>query len=147
MKNIKVKEARTLITLRPSIISEEAPLQEVVRAIIDDPKHRALYVVDKNSKLIGTVDLRRLTRHIFPHFFEEDLIGRGIIDFVSSETAKDLIPHPPACVTDDDDLETAFRRMMENKLEEIPVVDKDMKVVGDLNLLELFKVWITKKRG
>jgi len=142
MKNIKVKEARDLITLRPSIISEEVPIQEVVKTIIDDPKHRALYVVDKNSKLIGIIDLRRLARHIFPHFFEEDLIGRGIIDLVSSETAKDLIPHPPACVTDDDDLETAFGKMMENRLEEIPVVDKDMKVVGDLNLLELFKVWM-----
>jgi len=145
MKNIKVKEARDLITLRPSLISEDAPIQEVVRKIIDDPKHRALYVVNKNSKLSGIVDLRRLTRHVFPHLFEEDLIGRGIIDLVSSETAKDLIPHPPAYVTDDDDLETAFRRMMENRLEEIPVVDKDMKVIGDLNLLELFEFWIREK--
>ena len=145
MKNIKVKEARELITLRPSIISENATLQEVLGTIIDNPKHRALYVVDKNSKLIGIVDLRRLTRHVFPHLFEEDLIGRGIIDLVSSETAKDLIPHPPAYVTDDDDLETALRRMMENRLEEIPVVDKDMKVIGDLNLLELFEVWMREK--
>jgi len=145
MKNIKVKEARNLITLRPSIISEEASLQEVVKAIIDDPKHRALYVVDNNSKLMGIIDLRRLAKHVFPHFFKEDLIGRGIIDLVSSETAKDLIPHPPAYVIDDDDLETAFRKMMENRLEEIPVVSKDMKIVGDLNLLELFEVWLRGK--
>ncbi len=148
MKNIKVKKARDLLTHRPSIISEDAPIQEVVKAIIDDPKHRALYVVDKNSNLIGIVDLRRVTRYIFPHLFEEDLIGRGIIDLVSSETAKDLIPHSPTYVTDDnDDLETAFRKMMENRLEEIPVVDKDMKVIGDLNLLELFQVWMKGKSG
>lgn len=147
MKNIKVKKGRTLITHRPSIIPDDASIQEVVKAIIDDPKHRALCVVDKNSKLIGIVDLRRVTKHIFPHLFEEDLIGRGIIDLVSSATAKDLIPHPPAYVTDDDDMETALRKIIENGLEDSPVVDEDMKVIGDLNLLDLFQVWMKEKSG
>lgn len=144
MKNIKVREARKLITLYPSIVREDAFLKEVVEGILKDPKTRAVYVVDREEKLLGIIDIRRVIRYIFPHFFEEDLIGREVIDIITSKTVKDFISYPPVWVTEDDNLDKALRLMIENELEEIPVVDKDLRVIGDLNLLELLSIWIKK---
>ncbi|HIE43572.1 MAG TPA: CBS domain-containing protein [Candidatus Omnitrophica bacterium] len=99
---------------------------------------------------MGIIDLRRLVRYIFPHILEEDLIGRGIVELVSGKTAEDLIPNPPVYVTDEDSLDTALSLMVDNELEEIPVVDNNMRVIGDLNLLELVSAWRrreAKRRG
>jgi predicted transcriptional regulator len=45
---------------------------------------------------------------------------------------------------DDDDLETVLNRIFENELQEIPIVDDDMKIIGEINLLELLTSWLEK---
>ena len=80
MKNAKIKEVRHLITANPSLVGANAPAVQAAESILRDPKTRAVYVVDREYKLLGTVNLRRLVNHFLPNLFEADIIGRGIIE-------------------------------------------------------------------
>ena len=51
----------------------------------------------------------------------------------------------PIFVKDDDTLKTAFIKMYENDLEELPVVDDNMHLIGNLNLIELLTILIERK--
>jgi CBS domain-containing protein len=48
-------------------------------------------------------------------------------------------------VTDNDTLKTAFLKMYEHEFDELPVVDKDNHLIGNIDLLELLTILIEKK--
>ncbi|MFQ5867395.1 MAG: CBS domain-containing protein [bacterium] len=147
MKNVKVKEVRELITPHPSLIGASAPAVQAAEAILRNPTTRAVCVVDKESKLLGIINIRRLLRHFLPQMFGEDILGRGMLENLFVGKAKDLILHPPVYVTEEDNLENAVKLMVENELDELPVVDKELKVIGELNILEILSVWLIKTQG
>jgi CBS domain-containing protein len=62
------------------------------------------------------------------------------LNYGGEATARDIMI-PPTYVKDDDSLSDAFRVMFENRLMELPVVDDELHVIGDLNALELIKAW------
>ena len=48
-------------------------------------------------------------------------------------------------VKEEDTLKTAFLKMYENELDELPVVDNNLKLIGNIDLLELLTILIEKK--
>jgi CBS domain-containing protein len=51
----------------------------------------------------------------------------------------------PIYVKDDDTLKTAFVKMYEYDLDELPVVDENLKLLGNIDMLELLTMLIEKK--
>jgi Mg/Co/Ni transporter MgtE len=66
------------------------------------------------------------------------------LEFIGDNTAEGLMTSPNY-VRDDDTLKTAFFKMYENELDELPVVDKDLHLIGNIDLLELLTILIEKK--
>lgn len=66
------------------------------------------------------------------------------MEMMGAKKATDIMT-PPSYVKDDEHLKSAFRMMFENKLKELPVVNEDLKVIGDLNMLEILTAWIKKE--
>jgi len=106
-----------------------------------------IYVVDKERRLLGTIDVRGLLEHFLPHMFGVDILGEGILESLHGEKAKDLISETPVYVTEEEDLESAMKLLIENELDELPVIDKDQKVIGELNILEILSIWLIKTQG
>jgi len=46
---------------------------------------------------------------------------------------------PPVYVTKGNKLQEALEKMVQQRMNELPVVDEDGKVIGDLNAFELLK--------
>jgi CBS domain-containing protein len=145
MKSAKVKNARKLITEKPTIINQNASLKELVLAITEDGRTRSLYVVDEKERLQGIITLRELIQSAFVYHIRSIPIPWHSIYHTLLETeAKQVMSTDPVFAKDEDDLEAVLNRMLENEMEEIPVVDDEMKVIGELNLLELLTVWLEK---
>ena len=79
--------------------------------------------------------------------FGVDILGEGILESLHGEKAKDLISETPVYVTEEEDLESAMKLLIENELDELPVIDKDQKVIGELNILEILSIWLIKTQG
>ena len=52
----------------------------------------------------------------------------------------------PVYIKDNDTLKTAFIKMHENDLEELPVVDEHLHLIGTINLINLLAFVIEKKK-
>src|SRR4030042_1445459 len=62
-----------------------------------------------------------------------------------AHTARDLMQRA-VYVTMDDSVREAFSRMHERRLEGLPIVDEEMRVVGYLDRLQLIHLWRQKHR-
>ncbi len=144
MKRYKVSNVRRLINVMPTLVSEEANLKELALAITEDPKKRALCVVDKEGRPKGLITLQDLVKVIFPNLMEIDALGYSAYRVIASQKASDLLSGTTSYLKDDENLEEALSKMLDEGVEEIPVIDGKERIIGELNLLELVSVWLEK---
>ncbi len=138
----KVRDIRTLITPDASVVDENAPLSEVAEEIIKDPKTTAVYVLNKDKKLVGVIPVTELIQYLYYEDIPEEYILYHFPLILSGNATAQDIMLPPVYVKDTDDIKKAFKIMFKNRMNEVPVVDDDMHVIGDLNMLELIIAWL-----
>jgi IMP dehydrogenase len=118
----KVKRSESGMIVDPITLNEDATLRDALR-IMSEFKIGGIPVVDKSSKLIGIVTNRDLR-------FQKDL-HKGVVEIMTKEnliTAREGIS-----------LEEAESILQEYKIEKLPVVDKDYKLVGLVTYRDIIK--------
>lgn len=133
-----VRDAYRLVVLDPIIVTKEMSLHEVVDKVLADPRTRSAYVVDERRRPIGMISLKQMLKAI-----ESSL---SLVDREKGMTPPRRAPLPfsveeymikPVCVTEDDRLLSALRKMMEHGLEDLPVINEEGVLVGELNGFEI----------
>jgi CBS-domain-containing membrane protein len=132
------KKVRELMIDKSVTVTEDEEIAEVVNKVIKDCETLLVCVVDKDDRLIGMITPRELLKaaevgeygNIRHPFFS----GREALHLLSSDRARDIMS-APISVKPDDEVQTAIDLMLSNNLYEVPVVDKDGKVVGEINFL------------
>ncbi len=141
MRRVTVGSVRSLITTEPSVVVEDATLYEVAEEILRDPKTRSVYVINSERKLVGIIPVIELIQYMYYEYIPSEYITYRFPLALSRETCAKDIMLPPVYVRDDDSITEAFRLMFKENLKELPVVDRSMHVIGDLNILELIVAW------
>lgn len=141
---VKIKDMRMLVTPHPVFVKKDAPADEIAKTLIANPRLKSVYVVDDKLKLIGKITLRRLIKHEFMDIVPHNFSYFDNLDFVGKKTAENLMVSP-IYVNDNDTLKTAFAKMYEYDLDELPVVDENLRLIGNIDMLELLTMLIEKK--
>ena len=142
MEKMKVKDIRNFITQEASIVGEDEDLLKIAEEMVRDPKTRTVYVVNKENKLAGVIPVIELVQYLYSEYIpQEYILYRFPVLLSGTPKAKDIML-PPVYVHDDEDITSAFIKMFKNNLKELPVVDEEMHVIGDLNILEMITSWI-----
>ena len=142
MRKIKVRDIRNLITHQASIVHRDDSLLKVAKKIVEDPKTRAVYVVDNNEKLVGIIPVIELVQYLYSEYIPQEYILYRFPILLSGKPRAGDIMLPPVYVHDDEKITDAFIKMFKNNLKELPVVDENMHIIGDLNILEMIVAWI-----
>ncbi len=143
----KVRDIRNLITPNASVVYENASLSKIAEEMIKDTKTTAVYVIDENKKLKGVIPLDELIQYIYYEYIPEDYIMYHFPLVLSNDATAQDIMLPPVYVKDTDTITDAFKKMFKNRMKEVPVVDEDMHVIGDLNMLELIMAWLSSVKN
>lgn len=144
VKNVQIKDARMLVTLIPVFVHKTASADEIAKILITNPQIRSTYVVDNKLKLVGKITLKKLIKHEFKEYLPHKIVAFTELEFIGKKKAEDLMT-PPVYVKDDDTLKSAFEKMCENDLDELPVIDENHQLIGNLGLLELLTILVEKK--
>jgi len=144
INEVKIKEMRMLVTPYPTFIDKDATTDDVAKMLILNPELKTVYVCDSKLKLMGGITLKRLIRQEFSELIPNNFEYFGALDFIGKTTAFDIM-EPLVYVKDDDTLTTAFIKMYENDLDELPVVNSNLQLIGNIDLLELLTILIEKK--
>ena len=129
-----------------AIVRPEDSLKTVIKAMLESPKTLNAYVVDNDGKLVGVISVWDILQATVAHdpdtlnsgspsiLFDREFIER----YAFSENAEDLM-REPVCVDLTHTLRRAYKLMIEHGLTEIPVVNNQGRIIGDLTMLELLK--------
>ena len=144
VEEVKIKDMRLLVTPYPAFVEKKASADDIAKMLIANPNLKSVYVVDDKLRLVGRVTLKRLIKHEFMNLLPSSFEYFNALEFIGDKTAEDLMIHPDY-VRDNDTLKTAFIKMYENEFDELPVVDDDLHLIGNIDLLELLTILIEKK--
>ena len=144
IEKVEIKDMRMLVTPYSGFVAKEAPLDDIAKMLIANPNLKSVYVVDDNLRLVGRVTLRKLIKHAFMDLLPSSFEYFNALEFIGSKTAGELMT-TSVYVKDNDTLKTAFVKMYENDLEELPVVDDELHLIGNIDLIELLTILIEKK--
>lgn len=140
------KKVHELMIDKSVTVREDEEIFEVANKVAKDCETLLVCVIDKEDRLIGMITPKGLlkaaevseygtVRHPF-------FSGREALHLLSSDCARDIMS-APISVKPDDEVQTAINLMLSNNLYEVPVVDEDGKVVGEINFLGIIShsVW------
>ena len=128
-------------TTKAATVSIDAHLKDAVEAMVEDSETRKVYVVDSDGKLKGTITLETLLRH------GGYLLGvrkAGMTSFLKmlGEISTDKVTevmNKPVKVLHNEMLVNVTRMMVEHHLNDLPIVDDNNILVGELNGLDILK--------
>ena len=154
LRDTNIEIVDSLLNLKPTIVSAEATLDDVARAMLAHPNVHVVSVVAENDRLVGLLELSTLADDLFVHILPEEFLSEitdleKLMDYANKTralTARDAMS-PPVWVKPEETVKEAFKRMHENKLPGIPVVNERYQVIGYINLLELLSLCIQVKNG
>jgi CBS domain-containing protein len=141
---LRVRNVRELIVSKPTTIGPDESIIALLTAINDDKRTRHVYVVDEQNRLLGSVRMLSVVEYLFP-FSAALERGGGLIGCSVDWTDKmvrDLLNYHPFMVNEVDQLVDAARIMMREKITELPVIDTDGRVIGQINMYEIIEAFL-----
>jgi len=144
VEKVKIKDMRMLVTPYSGFVYNKASLDDIAKMMIANPSLKSIYVVDEKQKLLGIITLKNLIKHEFLNLIPSSFEYFNALEFIGNKTAEEIMT-APVYVKDNDALKTAFIKMYENEIEELPVVDNNLSLIGNIDLLELLTILIENK--
>ena len=147
VRDIPIEDVDVIMELEPTIVGTEATLNGVAREMLTHPSVHVACVVAEDGRLVGLISLRTLADNLFFHILPEEFIAEttdiektmSFADKTRILTAEDAMI-PPVWVKCGDTVKDAFKRIHDNDLPGLPVVNDTYQVVGYINLLELLAI-------
>lgn len=141
IKDMRVSDVLALAgrRKRPATVDPDASLSAATDALLKNRETRKVYVVDKDDKLLGTLTLETLLRHAG---YRLGVRGTGMTSFIRmlAEISDDKVSEAmakPVKVLEDELILNVTRLMVENHLNDLPVVDNSGRLVAELNGLDI----------
>lgn len=144
-----IADADRILYMQPVVVEASASLREVAEAAVENTGCRVIAVVDADRRLLGVLPVHDLVEDVFRKIVPEEFLGEitdleavlRYAESVGARTAADLM-QPPVSVHPDESVRTAFERMHVSGQNGLPITDRDERVVGYVDQLELLVVWV-----
>lgn len=145
---MKIREVMDSIGSREiPLVDWNSHIDEVIRVMADSVHTRLVYAVDEEKRLQGTITAGSLLRHIYPHHYEGKIHPHGILKNITAETARHIMKKCNVTTTPDESVDEVLRRMARSGVKEVPVLDREGHVIGDITAIDLMRCYYMASGG
>ncbi len=120
-------------------VPENACVESVAEEMSKKPGIRISYVVDEEGRLKGTLSLGCLIRNLTAKRHRPRFHKRSIIESITCRRIGDIMERDVLYTRVDDDIENVLDLMLENNIKDIPVLDREGKIISNIGLLDLWR--------
>jgi CBS domain-containing protein len=121
-------------------ISGDSKLEEAADRVSRTPQIRGIYVVDQQERLQGYLSLGVLIRHVIATRPRSQFHVRSLLSTITAGKVADLMEREVVCAQTDDRVDTVLDRMILRNIKQIPVVDKERRIIANLGILDLWNI-------
>ena len=137
---MKIHEVLARMEPRPvPCVHGTSKIEEVIKVIAQFPHTRLVYVVDDERKLVGSITVGSILRHIFPHHYEAKIHAHGMLRRITAETAEHIMDKKDVHTAPNERVVDVLTRMAETGLKEMAVLDETGRIVADITVADLLK--------
>jgi CBS domain-containing protein len=138
--DLLVGDVYDLVIKEPATVRTGSKIREAFDEYLKNPGSRKVYVVDEEGKLLGAVTtetlLRLLGYRVGVREFSGLSLWRMFKEVFKEDVDRVFIKIAPVKQTDK--LTKALQIMIDNHFNDLPVVDGEGRLIGELNSMELF---------
>ncbi len=138
--DLRVADVENLVVSGPAKVQKSARIGEIIDKMLACPACRTVYVIDVEGNLVGAVTQEKVLELIGFRVGVRENSSIGFFHLLRDtlkESAEQIVVKSKA-VKRETKLSEALRLMVENRVTELPIVDDDYKLIGELNSLEMF---------
>ena len=140
-----VSDVWNLVVRQPSTVTLNDSIRHLLQITIADTRTRHTYVIDANRILIGCVRMNALVEYLFPI----EAIVRDVeqaytitLNRLPARTIEELMDPKPKFVHPFTPLSEVANILMEEKINELPIVDDSHRLVGQVNIYEMIMSYL-----
>ena len=139
IRDLIVEDVYEILSGKPVIVKEGSVLKDAVDALTQSSTSRKVYVVDEEGKLKGVITIETLLRHVGYRVGVREAGMISFFKFVSGILKEDIteIMEKPVSVTKNHKVLDALHLMVEFHLNDLPIVDDEDRIIGELQSLEI----------
>lgn len=144
-----VKDIRNLLIPQPITAKKGDTIEDVFNKLSNDLRIRNIYVTDDDNKLVGAVRMNVTLEYLFPL---ASLVERGgnfrdgwVPKLSADGIVSDIMNPKPRYVTEEQSLSEVAQMFLREKVTELPVVDAEMKLIGQVNPTEIIVAYLNSK--
>jgi CBS-domain-containing membrane protein len=119
------------------LIQHDTPIDDLPQAIEWHRHSRQLYVVDEENHLMGNITLGRLVMYVFASSHGSSMNPRHVMGLITCTCAGDLMTEGTLSAGMDERVEEVLERMVDAKVDEVPIIDTKGRIVADLTMVDL----------
>jgi CBS domain-containing protein len=138
--DLLVSDVYDLVIKEPSTVKTGSKIHQVFDEYLKNPVSRKVYVVDDCGKLMGAVTTETLLRLLGYRVGIREFAGLSLWklmrDMLKEGVDGVFVKVPPVKPTDK--LTKALQIMLDSHVNDLPVVDAEGVLIGELNSLEIF---------
>ena len=141
-EDVLVADVYDKLVLKPSQVMKGATIGEVIDQMLANPLSRKVYVTDVDGRYAGTVSTETVLRLMGYRLGVRETGGISFYRFLRDTLKEnvDSVMVKGRTVNRDVKLAEAMKIMIEDHLNDLPVIDAEGRLVGELVSLELFMV-------
>ena len=126
---------------KPSVVQKGAKIREIIDLMIENPLSRKAYVVDVDGKLLGMVNTETLLRLVGYSVGVRKSGGVALYQFLRDSLKEEIddIMTSVVPIKKDTMLTDAIELMVKQHLNDLPVVDEEGKLIGEMISLNIFR--------
>lgn len=147
IKQKKVGDIRNLIVGEASSIKDDQKISELFECFLKDERTRHVYVLNAEGVIVGSVRLNDLVELIAPYidFLRDEMFNRFMSEFTQKKVS-DIMLKDFLSLQESSSISEMVDIMVDNKVNELPVIDDHKRIIGEVNFLELIKYFSDNER-
>jgi len=146
LEGLTVADIRELWVERPPAVFPSCPVELVLAKIHEGPRTRHVYVVDADNLLLGSIRMSA----VLGYFFPQTALGEGLRQGGGSDgapAAADMMDDNPFYVEPHTQVSFMAKIMINERINELPVVDGDKRLIGQVNMYEVIAAYLRRLDG
>lgn len=122
-------------------VARDASLEEAASALLDEPECRDVYVTDAGGRVVGHLGFRRLAGLLLAAH-RPTHSRRQMLDRVARGPVGEFMDQHFIAARLDENVHEVLHQHMERRVEDIPVLDGEERLVGVIRLVDLIRAAI-----
>lgn len=135
---MKVSDWIKLHPTLPVTVTSDESIEQLAETFLSYPNLRDLYISSPAGRILGFIRHRRLAHMLLAEHLPVQS-SHQIMERVLGGVARELMERDFVSAHPGEELDNVLNRMLEYEVEDLPVVDDSLTIVGNINLTDVLR--------